>query len=435
MGRERDEGARGSADARARDRTGPSGRNGNASGQTTPTVVRHPSAHAEHRDARASGTNDSPTLSTRLSSPHPSSPWHRESRNRRPHRARSGVGGTGWRKEKRPATVTRAKGDLPTSHHRSDEARAGRAGDGGGGTGKATRRNPATPTSSRREADALPARHTPGPAWPRRATAPADAAGAHGRAGPRRAPPSTRQRGATSGKREPPDPPERGRKIRERTGETTPTGYGGELTAAGPPARSGGERARRELTVASLRQRRRKEERRSTGDFNLAREGNRGGLSPRKTVRPRGEGKDTDRSPHRHTGTRTRVHLTARAPTLAPQQAPKRTSPQRTTGPDGPPDAPRPTDRHRRDNQTPLFLTLAGRSSPRTQPPRPHKTPPRPRGRRRRQGWPPRDVPGRCLGKGPRDRSGGDRAREVNRQESHCTLPEQSRHARGAEPT
>lgn len=52
--------------AHARDRTEPSGRNGNASGQTTPTVVRHPSAHAKHRGARASETNDAPTLSTPL---------------------------------------------------------------------------------------------------------------------------------------------------------------------------------------------------------------------------------------------------------------------------------------------------------------------------------------------------------------------------------
>lgn len=39
---------------------------------------------------------------------------------------------------------------------------------------------------------------------------------------------------------------------------------------------------------------------------------------------PRGSegGRDTDRSPHRHTGTRTRVRLNAQAPTLAPRQLP-----------------------------------------------------------------------------------------------------------------
>lgn len=155
------------------------------------------------------------------------------------------------------------------------------------------------------------------------------------------------------------------RKTREQAGEITPTGDGGRPDGNGPPARSGGGLTHRELSAASLRETE-EEEGRSTSDSSPPPRVERGGKSsPRRKAGPRGEGGEIDRSPHRRTGTRARVHLTARAPTLAPRQAPSarlhggqrgRTSPRTHLG--------RQTHQPSRTTTTSLFQSLAGGNVP-----------------------------------------------------------------------
>lgn len=115
------------------------------------------------------------------------------------------------------------------------------------------------------------------------------------------------------------------------------------------------------------------EGRRSTGDFNPARE-ERGGLQPqRREAGPRGEeGKDIDRSPHCHTGARARGFVSPpRRPPWRPGSPPTHASPEGG----GAGRAPQthlgqtePTDRRRQQPLASLF-DLAGQLSSRTQPP------------------------------------------------------------------
>lgn len=124
------------------------------------------------------------------------------------------------------------------------------------------------------------------------------------------------------------------------------------------------------------------EGRRSTSDFDPAR-GEERGAEPASEGRPglgAARGRDTDRSPHRHTGTRTRVRLNAQAPTLAPRQlSPDARLPRGRRGRTGPPQThPQPTGPHGPAWATatkPLSSTPRGATFP------PH-TPPRDQARR-----------------------------------------------------
>ncbi|XP_060222293.1 collagen alpha-1(I) chain-like [Meriones unguiculatus] len=231
-------------------------------------------------------------------------PRHRESRTAntgRGARVRSGGGGKGAAGRRsgrrRPPAGTTDPPPPPTP--RGAEARDGHGGRRGRNRESHTRRSPPRDPSEPPARRTRPrARHT-APIWPRQETAPAGTAGVRGRDGASAGPHTQRQRGATPGKSGIADPPS-GRSPgidRERAGETTPTGRGGRSGGSRASARAGGTGGTRENAD------------RVAGETG-------GETGERRAAETSGRGGNIDRSPRRY----------------------------RATGPEEPPDAPRPAD-------------------------------------------------------------------------------------------
>lgn len=202
-------------------------------------VVRHPSArtsatkrapasdratagaHTHALFPHAPGTQQTPTPTTtttdttffsfRASPP----PWHRESREGRPHRAQSRAGeiehGGGGEREATGERSPAGNDDSPNHHHRRGRtAGTGGRGTAGAGPGRATRREPDnTRVDPPRDGHPPDKRGTPGPYSSRHGDAPAGCGGrSRTGAGAAAGPPSTRRaRRNAGGYGRLPDPP------------------------------------------------------------------------------------------------------------------------------------------------------------------------------------------------------------------------------------